>query len=150
MMNEQQNKVVTPSNEQGEKIHPEDEVMIPVVQEFMTIEKEVVETGRVSVRKTVREELSSINIPLIQEQYEVTRVAKSDVYEVAPTPRQEGDTIIVPVVKEILVIEKRYELIEEVHLTRKVSSTPHVQEITLLKEHVEVLRTDADGNRKKL
>ncbi|RYY90525.1 MAG: DUF2382 domain-containing protein [Chitinophagaceae bacterium] len=126
------------------------EIVIPVIQEFITVEKEVVETGHVSVRKTVREEEASLNIPLVSEQYDVTRVPKKDVYLKPPVPRQEGDTIIVPVVKEILVIEKRYEVTEEVHLKKRVSSTPHVQQITLLKEHVDVIRTDAEGNKKRL
>ncbi|RYY61276.1 MAG: DUF2382 domain-containing protein [Chitinophagaceae bacterium] len=127
-----------------------EEIVIPVIQEFMTVEKEVVETGRVTVRKTVREEEAALNIPLVSEQYDVKRVPKSDVYLKPPVPRQEGDTIIVPVVKEILVIEKRYEVTEEVHLTKRVSTTPHVQQITLLKEQVDVTRTDAEGNKRRL
>ncbi|RYE00600.1 MAG: DUF2382 domain-containing protein [Sphingobacteriales bacterium] len=126
------------------------DIVIPVVQEFLTVEKEVVETGRVNVRKTVREEEADLNIPLVSEHYDVKRVPKSDVYMKPPVPRQEGDTIIVPVVKEILVIEKRYEVTEEVHLTKRVTSTPHVQQITLLKEQVDVTRTDADGNKRRL
>lgn len=127
-----------------------DELVVPVVQEFITVEREVVETGRVQVRTTVHEEVASINEPLVQEQYDVQRIPKSEVYAQAPQPRQEGDTIIVPVVREILVIEKRYEVIEEVHLKRKVTTTPHIQEITLRKQRVDVTRTDADGNKKRL
>ncbi|RYY92958.1 MAG: DUF2382 domain-containing protein [Chitinophagaceae bacterium] len=122
-----------------------DEIVIPVIEESMTVEKEVVETGKVRVRKIVTAEEHNLNIPLIQEFYDVERVPTSKIYEKAPVPRQEGETIIVPVVKEVLVIEKRYEVIEEVRLTRKVASTPHIQQITLMKERVEVIRTDADG-----
>jgi uncharacterized protein (TIGR02271 family) len=127
-----------------------DELVIPVVQEFLTVDKEVVETGRVNIRKTVTEEETALNIPLLSEHYDVQRIPKKEVHATAPVPRQEGDTIIVPVVKEILVIEKRYEVTEEVHLIRRTTSTPHVQQITLLKENVEVIRTDADGNKKRL
>ncbi|RYY38362.1 MAG: DUF2382 domain-containing protein [Chitinophagaceae bacterium] len=142
---------VNPEQPQERQQHaPDGEIVIPVIQEFLTVEKEVVETGSVSVRKTVHEEEAALNIPLVSEQYEVTRVPKNDVYTQPPVPRQEGDTIIVPVVKEILVIEKRYEVTEEVHLTKRVTETPHVQQITLLKEQVDVVRTDADGNKKRL
>ncbi|TCJ13331.1 DUF2382 domain-containing protein [Flaviaesturariibacter flavus] len=127
-----------------------DELVIPVVQEFMTVDKEVVETGRINIRTTVHEKEETINIPLLSEYYDVQRVPKKDVYAKAPVPRQEGDVIIVPVVKEILVIEKRYEVTEEVHLIRKTTSTPHIQQIVLLKEQVEVVRTDTDGNKKRL
>ncbi|GAA4319144.1 YsnF/AvaK domain-containing protein [Flaviaesturariibacter amylovorans] len=124
------------------------ELVIPVIEESMTVDKELVETGKVRVRKIVTAEEHSINMPLIQEYYDVERVPTSKVYEKAPVPRQEGETIIVPVVKEVLVIEKRYEVIEEVRLTRKVSSVPHIQQVTLMKERVEVIRTDADGRNR--
>ncbi|RYZ21422.1 MAG: DUF2382 domain-containing protein [Chitinophagaceae bacterium] len=127
-----------------------DELVIPVVQEFITVDKEVVETGRVNIHKTVHEEEATINMPLLSEYYDVQRVPMKEVHAKAPMPRQEGDVIIVPVVKEVLVIEKRYEVTEEIHLVRKTTSTPHIQQITLLKEHVEVVRTDADGNKKRL
>jgi uncharacterized protein (TIGR02271 family) len=134
----------------GQPANDNNEIVIPVVQEFMTVDKEVVETGRVNIRKTVSEEEATINVPLLSEYYEVQRVPKKEVHAKAPVPRQEGDVIIVPVVKEILVIEKRYEVTEEVHLIRKTTSTPHVQQITLLKEQVDVIRTDANGNKKRL
>jgi stress response protein YsnF len=65
-----------------------------------------------------------------------------------PAVRQEGDTTIIPVLREVLVVEKRYELVEEVHVTKKKTVVPHVQEITLRKEVVEVERKPLqDGNQ---
>jgi uncharacterized protein (TIGR02271 family) len=137
-------------NRQEQPENKSEDLVIPVIQEFLTVEKEVVETGRVNIRKTVSEEEASVNIPLLSEHYDVQRIPKKEIFAKAPVPRQEGDTIIVPVVKEILVIEKRYEVTEEVHLIRRTTSTPHVQQITLLKENVDVIRTDSDGNKKRL
>src|SRR5687767_3825658 len=107
-------------------------MIIPVIQEQITIEKEVVETGKVRVSKTVSEETASLNIPLIQEAYDVQRMPMKQVLDTPPGIRYEGETIVVPVMREILIVEKKYELIEEVRLTKKTTSIPHIQEITLL------------------
>jgi uncharacterized protein (TIGR02271 family) len=119
-------------------------IIIPVIQEQVIIEKEVVETGKVKVSKTVSEETASLNIPLIQESYDVQRRPVKEVLDTPPGIRYEGETIVVPVMREILIVEKKYELIEEVRLTKRTSSVPHIQEITLLKEHVHVERTPID------
>ena len=55
--------------------------------------------------------------------------------------RYEGNKMIIPVIREITVVQKKYEVIEELHIVRQVSETPLVQEITLLKESIEVERT---------
>jgi len=125
-------------------------IVIPVIEERMTISREMVETAKVRVRKTVTEEEATLDLPLVQEHYDVERVPVKEVYRTAPGVRQEGDTIIVPVVREVLVIEKRYEVIEEVRLTRKTTAMPYLQQIPLQREHVEVTRTSPDGKTQRL
>lgn len=118
---------------------------IPVMAEFATIHKEVVETGKVNIRKKVIEETAVVNLPILNESYDIERVP---VHEVRDTPppsvRYEGDVMIIPVTKEFTVVQKRYEVIEELRITRKVTETPIVQEITLLKEQVTVERRRGD------
>lgn len=121
-----------------------DQLIIPVIQEQIVIDKQVIETGKVRVRKTVSEETASLNIPLIQESYDVQRVPAQQVLDSPPGVRYEGDTIVVPVMREVIIIEKKYELIEEVRLTKRTTAIPHVQDITLLKEHVQVERVRLD------
>lgn len=119
--------------------------VIPVVEEFATVHQEMVETGKVSIRKTVSEEQALVNLPITNEFYDIERVA---VHEVRDTPppslRYEGDTMIIPVTKEITVIQKRYEVVEELRITRKLTETPVMQEITLRKEQVHVERRRGD------
>jgi uncharacterized protein (TIGR02271 family) len=124
-------------------------IIIPVVQEQIVIDKQVIETGKVRVRKTVSEETASLNIPLIQENYDVQRVPAQQILDKAPGIRYEGDTIIVPVMREVVIVEKKYELIEEVRLTKRTTSVPHVQDITLLKEHIDVERVRLDDNGRR-
>ena len=134
-------------NEFDEKKNTETTV-IPVVQEKAIISKEIVDTSKVIVRKRVTEEETTLNIPLIHERFTIEHVPVNQIVASPPAVRQEGDTTIIPVLREVLVVEKRYELVEEVHVTKKKTVVPHVQEITLRKEVVEVERKPLqDGNQ---
>ena len=122
--------------------------VIPVVQEKAIISKEIVDTSKIIVRKRVTEEETTLNIPLIHERFTIEHVPVNQIVATPPAVRQEGDTTIIPVLREVLVVEKRYELVEEVHVTKKKTVVPHVQEITLRKEVVEVERKPLqDGNQ---
>ena len=115
--------------------------VIPVVEEFVTVQREIVETGKVHIRKTVTEEQALINLPITNESYDIERIAVNEVRDTPPpSVRYEGDVMIIPVTKEITVIQKRYEVVEELRITRKVTETPNMQEITLMKEQVHVER----------
>jgi uncharacterized protein (TIGR02271 family) len=120
--------------------------VLPVIEEHLVVTKEVIETGKVLIRKRISEEEASINIPLIQEGYQVERVAgKKELLAQHPPIRYEGENMIIPVVREVLVVEKRYEVLEEVHVIKTRTEVPHLQQITLLKETVEVKRTQTNG-----
>jgi uncharacterized protein (TIGR02271 family) len=122
--------------------------VIPVMEEFAIVTREVVDTGKVRIHKSVTEEQAIVNLPVLNESYDIERVA---VHEVRDTPppsvRYEGDVMIIPVTKEFTVIQKRYEIVEELRITKKVTETPMMQEITLMKETVKVERTRGDDNQ---
>lgn len=116
--------------------------IIPVIEEHLTVTKEIVETGKVHIRKTVTQEEATINLPLIQEGYQIERTpGKKELLTQYPPIRHEGENMIIPVVREVLVVEKRYEVLEEVRVIKTKTQVPHLQQVTLLKEAVEVTRT---------
>ena len=131
--------------EQGSRLDPQrfSEEVVPVIEERAVVQREVVETGKVRIRKKVTEEKATVNLPIINESYEVTHVpVPKQVLDTPPAAvRYEGNKMIIPVIREITVVQKKYEVIEELHIVRQVSETPLVQEITLLKESIEVERT---------
>ena len=102
---------------------PRDE-RIALVEETVHIEKKVVETGRVHVRTFVDEEQVMLRDALNREIVDVERVPIGREVEVAPTVREEGDFLIVPIVEERLVVEKRLFLVEELRLRRTTVSVP--------------------------
>ncbi|MET0650110.1 MAG: YsnF/AvaK domain-containing protein [Pyrinomonadaceae bacterium] len=120
--------------------------VIPVMEEELRVGKRVVETGRVRVTKTVHEHEEVVDEPLMREEYDVERV-RIDVFVDAPVgPRQEGETLIVPVLEEVLVVEKRLVVREELRITRRRTEEHKPQHVKLLSEEVEVERADARGD----
>jgi uncharacterized protein (TIGR02271 family) len=141
----EENKI--PNQEQGRlNEHGKEVTVIPVIEEHLTIDREVIETAKVFIRKRVVEEEQLVNMPLIQEGFDIERVPVKKVVDTMPVVRQEGDTVIIPVVREVLVIEKRYEIIEEVHVVKSRTAVPHMQQITLLKEQVHIDRVPINPN----
>ena len=148
----------TPSREprtlglQGEpavEVAPGETLTIPLVEEMARIEKRSVETGRVRVR-THTEALDQIlRESLRSDRVEVTRVPVDRTLaegEAAPVVRSEGGVTIIPVLEEILVVEKRLVLKEEVHIRRTTAGEDVEVPVTLRKQHAVVERVGADGS----
>jgi uncharacterized protein (TIGR02271 family) len=64
-----------------------------------------------------------------------------------PEAREEGDTLVIPVVEEELVVTKRLVLKEEIHLVKRRTTERSNQQVTLHSEHAEIARVDAQGHR---
>lgn len=119
-----------------------DEVVVPVVAEELRVEKRVVETGRVRLTKKVIEHEEVIDEPMMREEVDVRRVAVNRPVSEPPPVRYEGETMIVPVFEEVVVVEKRLVLREEVHITRRRVAERQPQGVTLRSERVEVERLE--------
>jgi uncharacterized protein (TIGR02271 family) len=130
--------------QQGEHVTGK-KAVLPVIEEHMVVTREVVETGKVTIQKRVTEEEASINIPLIQEGYQIERMpGHKELFAKYPSVRYEGEDMIIPVVREVVVVEKRYEVMEELRVVKTKTEVPYLQQITLLKENVEIKRTSND------
>jgi stress response protein YsnF len=67
------------------------------------------------------------------------------VVETAPAIRTEGDVTILPIVEEVLVVEKRLVLKEELHIRRRVGSEAIEVPVTLRKQRAIVERLAPDA-----
>lgn len=91
--------------------------MIQVVEETARIEKRMVETGRVRVLTRTEATEEMLRETLRSDAVGVTRVPIDRVIaegEVAPIPRTENGVTIIPVLEEVLVVEKRLVLTQAV------------------------------------
>jgi uncharacterized protein (TIGR02271 family) len=119
-----------------------DTTVIPVIEEELDVQKRVVETGKVRVTKEVHERETVVDEPLFHDEVEVERVLIDRVVD-APVPvRYEDDTMIVPIMEEVLVIEKRLVLKEELHIHKRRVETHRPQQVTLRREEVRVERLE--------
>ena len=123
-----------------------DATVIPVIEEQLLVEKQVVDTGRLLVNKTVREEEQVVTTPLSHDEITVERVSLNQYVETAPAVWYEGDLTVVPVVKEVLVLEKRLMLVEEVHITKRRVTTDETQRVMLRREEVTVERISNEAD----
>jgi uncharacterized protein (TIGR02271 family) len=119
---------------------------LPVIVEALAVQKRTVETGRVRIRKRVHEHEEIVDPPLLREEVVIERVPVNRVVE-GPIPvRSEGETMIVSVLEEVLVVETRLLLREELHLTRRRTDTHQPARVTLRREDVSVERVDPERN----
>jgi len=119
-------------------------VVIPIIEEQLQVRTEWVETGRVRVSKEVREEVQTVDVPVTHEVVDVQRVPINRVVDAVPLSRQEGDTLVLPVVREEVVTSIRLVLIEEVRITRKQEQTTDRQTVTTRHETVSVNRIEGE------
>ena len=132
----------TPASEPVET----DREVIPIVEEHAAILKRRTLTEGVRVRTVVREEEATVEEPVATEEVEVERVPLGTWVE-APVPvRQEGDTTIITLIEEVVVVEKRLRATEEVRITKRKDIERSAQTITLRREEAVVERLSADGS----
>jgi len=130
--------------EQASRDEAED-VVIPVIEEEIAAGVKAVKTGAVRVDKHVEKRTRRLVAPLVHEGVEVRRVPVNRVVNEVPRVRKKGDTVIVPVVEEEIVITKRLVLKEEIHLVKQRTKERVVKEVEVSRERAVVHRLDADG-----
>ena len=114
--------------------------VIPIIQERATVKKRVVETGKVHIRKHVREYEELVDIPHVQEEVRIEHVPMNRFVEEAPKVRTEGETTIIPVLEERYIVEKRLFLTEELHVTKERKESHQPERVKVLREEIDVKR----------
>jgi uncharacterized protein (TIGR02271 family) len=121
--------------------HPDDPLVLPVIAEQVVIHRNTRITGRVRISKTAQEREELVDEPLLRQTVHVEHVPINRVVEGEIPVRYDGDTIIIPVLEEVLVVEKRLMLKEELHITQRQDEIRQPQRIVLRSEDITVERT---------
>ena len=66
------------------------------------------------------------------------------VVEKADAVRSEGDTTIIPLYEEVLVVEKRLVLVEEIRITKRQTEKRELERVTLRREQATVERLEPE------
>lgn len=121
------------------------ELVIPVIREEVYADAVPVVTGGVRVSKRVQSHDEIVEQELRKSHVEVKRI-KTDRVVDGPQPAQRvGNTLIIPVVSEVLRIEKQWVVTEEIHITETQQSETVQNTVTVNEEHAQIERVDSAG-----
>ena len=118
---------------------------ILLLEEGLSVTKRRVVAGkiRVSTRTVTHDEVAETT--LARDVLDVRRVPIERFVDVAPRVRTEGDTTIVPIIEERLVMVKQLYLKEELHIRHSVERRTFQETVPLRSQSAVVERVDADG-----
>jgi uncharacterized protein (TIGR02271 family) len=120
------------------------QTVIPLFEEQLAVTRQVIPTARVQVSRVTHSHEELVDELLSREKVEVERVPIDQLVETMPPVREEGDYLIIPVVEEVLKIERVLVLKEEVRI-RRVQHTERYQErVTLRRQQAVVNRLPID------
>jgi stress response protein YsnF len=122
--------------------HETAEQVIPLVEETARVDTRAVVRGKVRIRTETDTVEEIARAALDTETVEVTRVPIDREVDTPPAVRTENDVVIVPVLEEVLVIEKRLVLKEELHIRRRIATETIEQPVTLRKQRAVVEHLD--------
>ena len=114
----------------------------------MTIGKRRVDTGRgVRVYKTVQENSHVVEQALQQDHLQIEHVPFDQPVDRnnIPAVRYERDPVVIPVMEEVLVVQKRLRLKEEIRITRSSRVVISQETVILRSESVAAERLDKNS-----
>ena len=115
-----------------------DSATMRLAAEELSVAKATTETGRVRVSTHTHEREVLVDENLARETVEIETIPVGLRIHAVPEVRHEGDTTIIPVVEEILFLEKRLMLKEEIHI-RRVRTTERFQKKVTLRHQEAVI-----------
>jgi uncharacterized protein (TIGR02271 family) len=117
--------------------------VLPIIEERAVVHRELVETGRVRLTRRVHETDEEISVPVQHDEVDVERVPINQTLPagaIPPATRYEGDVLIIPVVREVAVVETRLLVVEELRVTKRQVTTQHTEPVHLRREELIVER----------
>jgi uncharacterized protein (TIGR02271 family) len=117
-----------------------EETKIPLYVEDVAVAKQRVVTGRVKVTTVTHNREKIIDEMLTREQVEIERVPIGRAVETMPDIREDGDTTIIPIVEEVIVVERRLVLKEEIRLRRVRRTEPYREKVTYREQEAVINR----------
>ena len=125
-----------------------DEIVIPVISEELNVGTVTVPTGGVRFIKRVVQHEQVIQQELATDRVSIQHVAINRVVDGPDQPILQRDgVLVVPIVEEVLKIERQWILKEELHITRVRETVNHEESVTLNREEVDVERMQAPDDR---
>ena len=123
-----------------------DELIIPLAEEKARIEKRQGATRTVRIQALVDDVEEIVKATLNGETVDIVRVPVDRPVSKIPETRTENGVTIIPIVEEVLFVEKRLVLKEEIHLRRHATTETVELPVTLKKQRAVVERVAEETN----
>ena len=118
---------------------------VPLHEEEISVSRREIKKANVQVALVTGTREQLIDEELTQVRVEIERLPIDRVVDVVPPIRQEGDITIIPVVEEIVVVERRLVLKEEVRVRRVSTKEQHQETLVLRQQEAVVMREEPDS-----
>ncbi len=123
-------------------------VIFPIIEESLEAGVHRFVTGTVKVKTHVVTESKTVNVPLMNEHVEVQRVRVDRAVDAHIAPYQDGDTLVIPVIEEVLVVEKRLVVREEIRITTRQTQSESSATVELRRTEALVERQPPETDSK--
>ncbi|HKD06104.1 MAG TPA: DUF2382 domain-containing protein [Bryobacteraceae bacterium] len=120
--------------------------VVPLAAEELSVSKRVAPQSRVQVSRTTHQRDELVELLLARERVEIERTTIGKPIDAIPPVREEGDTIIIPVVEEVVVVERRLVLKEEVRIRRIHETELHQERVTLRAQEATITRVPVEDS----
>lgn len=127
-----------------QKRQPQD-LHVPLHEEEISVSRREIKKANVQVALVTGTREQLIDEELTQVRVEIERAPIDRVVDVVPPIRQAGDITIIPVVEEIVVVERRLVLKEEVRVRRVSTKEQHQETLVLRQQEAVVTREEPDS-----
>jgi uncharacterized protein (TIGR02271 family) len=120
------------------------EIVVPLHAEEISVSKRVIPKSRVQVSTVTELKDAIVDELLVRGEVVIERIAIDKRIDAIPPVREEGTTIILPIVEEVLVVERQLILKEEVHIRRVSETERHQERVTLRRQEAVVTRSPVE------
>ena len=121
----------------------EDQLVIPLHVEDVLVSKRRVDKSVVRIGTVTRHRDQLVEEQLSHERVEVEHVPIGRYVNSIPPVREQGDVTIMSVIEEVVVVERKLLLREEVHIRRVRTTEHHVETVKLREQEAVITRTPA-------
>lgn len=121
----------------------DDVATIPLLEERLIVGKREVERGRIKIRVDVEQREEVVVQDLLRDDVLIERVPKNERLSDIPHVRLEGDVTVIPVVEEVVIVEKALMLVEEIHVQRRAGTERREIPVIVRSEQAVVERASA-------
>jgi uncharacterized protein (TIGR02271 family) len=122
-----------------------EDLRIPLPVEEVSVSRREIKRANVHIALNTRTREQLIDEELTHVRVEIERFSIGQTVEAVPPIRQEGDITIIPVVEEVVIVERRLVLKEEVRVRRVSKKEQHQETVVLRQQEAVVTREGPDS-----